>query len=682
MQQLPLGSERHAARILAGLDPDQCAVVEHDTGPACVTATPGSGKTHAVVHRIAYLVDVRGVDPARIFAVTFTKKAAGVMNDRLATLIGADRATVKTFHALAYAVCRKHFPDFKAWSEQIAYADAMYERWVADAIGRKNKKFEFGEEHLDWHGAETSVLLEWIALCKANAWAPWSDEALAFARAQRSPSWWDPALANDAYDLAERKRIAKRRMTFADMLIAADTLLEDDAIARAWATKWLHVIVDEGQDNSRVQSRLVTKIAGCGNVMLVGDDQQAIYRFAGASPDLFRAFATDHGATVLPLRYNYRSAQCIVQAGNLIAEGMADRDGREPMVAVRPEPGVLTIDVHASPEAEALGVVAEVRASHAAGLAWRDHYVLYRTRSMSRACEDALAQAAVPYCVLGGVPFYERHDAKVLIAYLRLARGHGTADDAVLSLKHPKRFLPNTFFDALRGYDGSWSQRAAAAAAADPRRQRDNQSSVEEWVDLITGLRAQALAGEPTAKLLEAIVARTRYMRELESETGRETLENDRKSDVLETIHAASIFPTIDGFLAHVQQATEASREASSPAAQAEDRVTLMTCHKSKGLEAPVVFVIGCNDRVMPHVLNKDLGEERRLAFVAFTRARDRLHVSYISGGSPSRYLDDIAPAATRMALVNEEYESYAALPAAPPRPIPSLLEKLLAPRG
>lgn len=626
--------------LLDGLDPDQRRVALHDKGPLCVAASPGSGKTHTAVRRMGYLVNVRGVIPARILAVTFTRKARVEMESRLVALLGESRVPdVRTFHSLSRQILAAEMRDFDAWQpDKVMASDAYYKRWIKEAIGKKNENQAHGDKHLEWRAAEPTLLRTFVQLCKAEGAEPWSDRAreLAerrFERLAHHPAA-DPALTNDAYHVAELKRIEARMMGFADWMVTALELLRMPETRDRWAAKHDYILVDESQDDSPLQSEMLVLLAQHTNIMAVGDCRQAIYAFAGASPELFRAFPVTHHATLAPLRYNYRSCDRVVQAGNLIADGLADQTLLEPMIASRGVEGVVSVTQYDSQEAEAEGVAIDIEERHAAGSSWGSHAILYRVRALSRACEDAFAKRGIPYHVVGGASFFEREDARILVAYLKLLAGKANVEDVCLTLRAPFRFLPRALFDALRATRWTegmrWSTAVVEAAQKCPRAERVEQTA-REWVALVRELAATLDKTSSIAETLQALVVRTRYMDWLKKEEGRETIENDRVSDVAEVVRASRAFQSIGEFLAHVDASIAAYDEAAGDEAEAEDRVLLLTMHACKGMEFEYVAAVSINDRVLPHVKAEDLEEERRLFYVAVTRAKDELHVSYVA---------------------------------------------------
>jgi DNA helicase-2/ATP-dependent DNA helicase PcrA len=620
-QQLALTSSRPSAeQILEGLDPEQREVALHDSGPAMVCASPGSGKTSSVIARLVYLVLARGVDPSRVLCVTFTKKAAAEMTERAARKLGEGRAQVRTFHALCALILRSDWSEWASW--KLDDKD-KYARLVKDACGH---------QHLEWSSADPKKVCAYIAIAKAEAARPGTTKAIDIARREYPR---DPTRAHEAYEVAEQLRRDSGLLQFADWMVETMELLErDENVRRKWASAFDYIMCDEVQDNNFVQDRLIELLGrDHRNVMAVGDEKQSIFKFVGARPDIFRAFQATWNARVVRLHRNYRSVGAVIDLANQVLA----TDGT--MTGVRPETGVVRVRSYPTRHDEARAVAEEMRARYEDGARWNDMVVLYRTNALSREIEEALLRRSVPYYVAGGTPFYERAEVKDLLSYVKIVGRRGRPEDARRSLRAPFRYIGKVFLDrvdveidAAKPGD-TWSDIVARAAAQTGVNKRQ-QKAAAAWAGLIEKLRANVdeKGRISPSTLLATVVRETKYLEWKRREDGENSIDDDHSLNVRELIGVASAYPTIDEMLAHVDVQVEASEKANDEDAL-RDRVTLMSCHRSKALEWKYVYVITCNDRVMPHAwatTPEALDEETRIAFVAFTRARDELSISYV----------------------------------------------------
>ncbi len=634
------GSAKSEAEILSGLNPEQTEVVLHDKGPILAVAVAGAGKTAAIVRRMGYLVKMRGVNPGRILAVTFSRKGADEMNERLEALIGKSDARVGTFHSLGLEVCKKEI-DLEDWT--IDDRD-RYRICIKDAVSYKEMK---------WEKADATLIASFIGLCKANLARPFSDTAIEIAQGiyRASPKQQAiPQKLNQAYEVAERLRRDRRLLTFDDMLLDSVELFQrDDSVRARWASRWDYVIQDEAQDQNLAQLMMGELLAkDHRNYCLVGDPAQTIYTWRGAQPTKLLGFEQSWGAKVVRMGRNYRCGSTIIDAANKSLDAM-DPEQRLPiaMIAERGVEGEVIAKVFEDLDAEGEEIAHKVLSMVEDGAKYSDFAVLYRTNAQSRAVEESMLSSRIPYRIIGGTNFYERREVRSLLSYLRLADGRGTFEDIERCINAPFRFLGRAFVDrvtdaAKEMMNGSskidWATlvRDVAMGAGVQSRQKE---SVYEWANLIerTAKRIQ-LAGETEspevkdagkpARLLEEIVHVTRYTSWLEKDEGEETTENSRVSNVRELIRAATRFPNVKELLDYIENVGRKAAKARKDTQP--NKVTLTTLHRSKGLEWPVVFLCGVSQGILPHARCEDIEEERRLFYVGVTRARDTLHVSSV----------------------------------------------------
>lgn len=619
------------SKLLVGLNPEQVAVVLHDKGPLRVIAVAGSGKTRSLVHRVAYLVEERGVDPGRILAVTFTKKAAEEMNARLRRLLSKTRARVGTFHSLAFEILCSEGP---AWS--VDDEGHQYRKLVTAVVGY---------QQMDWTGADLGAVLDYIAQCKANVELPGSDEARERARG------WGSSRLHEAYTLAEEQRKSARFWTYDDYLVGAVLLLEDPEREWGWTRKYEYVLQDEAMDVNPAQARMMLALAKeHGNYMVVGDLAQCVYKFRGADPRSLLEFESDWpGTTDVVMHRNYRSAEGIIAIANRLLSAM----GAGYMITpVRPHAGQVLLRVYEDQLEEAKGVVERMREIRHDGVAWSTMCVLYRMHTQSRALEDILLQAQIPYVVAAGGTFYRRKEVVGLLAYLRTLVPDSSWADVAPSLRSPYRYLSRALLSRCEQAVSEtelpvvWEEVLPAAVRGEPKGRE-----VLRWAVVIAALRKMASEGKPPGALLRRVIDDTGYIRDLVRENGAEGPENPHVSNVRDLLSLADKHGTVESLLAHVDTMSDKAVQARAGSG---DRVRLSTVHAAKGCEWEHAWVISCNEGVMPQancLENKDdLAEERRLAYVAFTRAKDELQISWVRRAvasatlpaKPSRFLQEV----------------------------------------
>lgn len=689
--KMPAVSELEA--LLAGLNPEQLEAVLHHLGPLRVGAVAGAGKTKSIVHRVAHLNRVHLVRLARILVMTFSKKAADEMNARLFQLIPDADARMGTFHSVARQFLIEEFPDRRIGQDG---------GWTVDKDGGRFRtvvKEVLGFRGMDWKGADITVVLQYIGLCKARCAPADTDAAEALAKAfhEKSPCMQrTPELLYQAYSMAENLRRQRLLITFDDMLLEMWQRLGTNEESRArWAARWDFVIQDEAQDENHVQRRIAELLAqDHRNYSAVGDPAQSIYGFRGSDPsgllsfmEKWKAPRDAQGNPIGPepksieMHRNYRCGSRIITAANGVLAAM-DKATKLDMT-ITPERGTegdVQGRVYVDADEEAGGVVQQIMQLHADGLPYKDIVVLYRTNSQSRGVEEELLSNRIPYVVVGGTNFYERMEVKALLAYLRLAAGRGKLEDVKRCINTPFQYLGAAFLQELEMAAGN-GERGNFGRVRRPneRDQTDwtlvvrgvaqgqrhaTKASAMKWCALvdslgrdITTVRANRARNNQApiypehrpAALLERIIQETEYTQWLTRDEGSESPENNRVSNVRELVRAAERFPTVDELLDYVEETLAAARKAKTDSGEG-NKVTLMSIHRSKGLEWKAVFIIGCNEKILPHGRAEDMGEEQRLFYVACTRARDLLVVTCVERAAvgtkvirldPSRFLTD-----------------------------------------
>ena len=633
------GEHRRAHELLAGLNPDQAEAVSHGDGPLLVVAGAGSGKTRVLTHRIAHLIGDRGVSPFEILAITFTNKAAEEMKHRVAALVGpvAARMWVSTFHAACVRILRRD-------GSRLGYPSSFTIYDQADAV--RLTGYVLRDLNVDTKRFAPRAVHATISAQKNDLVDPATYAASASGIYERRIA--------DVYTEYQARLEKAGAMDFDDLLGQAVRLLQTQPdVLEHYRTRFKHVLVDEYQDTNRAQNELVTLLAGTHrNVCVVGDSDQSIYRFRGADVrnilDFERAFPD---ATVVVLDQNYRSTQTILDAANAV---IANNVGRTPKALWTDSGGGERIVRYRADDEhdEASWISREMARLHDGGsYRWGDVAVFYRTNAQSRVLEEALVRAGIPYRVIGGTRFYDRREVKDALAYVRSAVNPTDEVSVKRVLNLPKRGIGDTTVGRLdawagaRGVTFTEALRAAEEAGVKGPALR----GIASFLSLLDELTARVDDGP--AALLEAAIGGSGYLAELEAERTVES--QGRIENLAELVGVAREVNDVDAFLESVSLVADV--DSLDPD---ESSVTLMTLHSAKGLEFPVVFLIGMEDGVFPHLRSlgepDELEEERRLAYVGITRARERLHLTSawsrtLFGSTqynpPSRFLDEI-PAA------------------------------------
>jgi DNA helicase-2/ATP-dependent DNA helicase PcrA len=617
--------------LLESLNPTQLDAVEHTEGPLLILAGAGSGKTRVLTHRVAYLIDQGLAAPEEVLAITFTNKAAREMKDRVALLVGPDsrRMWVSTFHAFCARILRE-FTIYDG-ADQVR----LVKRCIVE-LGKDPKRFNPRSFQAQISSAKNVLM------------AP--DDFL------RNTEGYIAENVAEVYDLYQKRLYENNAMDFDDLIMQTVALLElFPEVRERYQTRFKYIHVDEYQDTNHAQYRLVNILAaGHRNLCVVGDDDQSVYSWRGADIRNILDFERDYPeAKVVKLEQNYRSTQTILDAANAVVANNASRKPKALWTAGGEGERIRVFS--ASDEyAEARFVVSEVERLIEREASPRDISVFYRTNAQSRALEDVLVREGVPYQVVGGVRFYERAEVKDAMAYLSVISNPDDSVSLERIINVPKRGLGNTSVAKLQDYArrngiSLYGALAEADAVGLPGAAKKACRGVR---DLFEGLRVAARE-VPPAELIGAVLDESGYRQELEAE---DTVEAESRLENLEElINAAREYervepdPKLEGFLQ--EQALYSDQDSLSSEGGG---VTLMTLHNAKGLEFGHVFVVGMEEGTFPHARSLDehnLEEERRLAYVGITRARETLTLTHAKLRSswgereyrmPSRFLSEI----------------------------------------
>src|SRR5262245_5271926 len=632
--------------VLAGLNPVQReAVTASPDVPLLVVAGAGSGKTRVLTHRVAWLIGDQRVSPFALLAITFTNKAAGEMKERVGTLVGpvAHRMWVSTFHSACARILRREASHLGIRSSFSIYDQSDSVRLV-DYVRR--------DLNLDPKRFPARRLASQISALKNELVS--ADQALdgAAGPAERRVA--------EVYREYQRRLLEGSAADFDDLLLLAVRLFrEHPDVLEKWRKRFRQVLVDEFQDTNGAQWELVRLLTEeHRGVMVVGDQDQSVYRFRGADfRNLMRFEETFPDATVIVLEQNYRSTQRILDAANAVILNNAAR--RPKHLWTEQVGGELITRYHAQDEHDEAAYVAHEigRLTDSEGYSYSDVAVFYRTNAQSRVIEETLVRAGHPYRVVGGVRFYDRREVKDSLAYLRALVN---PDDEVSwrrIVNVPKRGVGDTSVGKVSAYaqEHGMTFRDALHRADDAGVSGKALGGIRDLLDILAEVEGAAATG--VAPVVQAVLEDTGYLAELESERSIEAearLENLQEligvcralDDALESGDVAGLAGIAsgsgDGDTAAVPSGldrVQAFLEAVSLVTDLDDiegdkrAVTLMTLHSAKGLEFPVVFLTGLEDGVFPHMRSlgdpEELEEERRLCYVGITRARERLYLCH-----------------------------------------------------
>ncbi|MFH9616919.1 DNA helicase PcrA [Streptomyces pratensis] len=647
------------AALLDGLNTEQRAAVVHAGSPLLIVAGAGSGKTRVLTHRIAHLLAERGVHPGQVLAITFTNKAAGEMKERVEDLVGprANAMWVMTFHSACVRILRRE-------SKRLGFTSSFSIYDAADS--KRLMALVCRDLDLDPKRYPPKSFTAKVSNLKNEL----IDEE---TFAGQAADGFEKTLAQ-AYALYQARLREANALDFDDIIMTTVHLLQAfPDVAEHYRRRFRHVMVDEYQDTNHAQYTLVRELVGPvgeadapGELCVVGDADQSIYAFRGATIRNILQFEEDYpDATTIMLEQNYRSTQTILSAANAVIERNESR--RPKNLWTNAGAGTRIAGYVADTEHDEAQFVADEidRLTDAGDAKAGDVAVFYRTNAQSRVFEEIFIRVGLPYKVVGGVRFYERKEVRDVLAYLRVLsnpedtvplrrilnvpkRGIGDRAEAMIDALSMREKI--SFPQALRRVDEAYGMAARSANA------------VKRFNTLMEELRTIVESGAGPAVVLEAVMERTGYLAELQASTDPQ---DETRIENLQELAAVALEFEQDraeeegtGTLAEFLEKVALVADADQIPDEDEDGsgvVTLMTLHTAKGLEFPVVFLTGMEDGVFPHMRAlgqvKELEEERRLAYVGITRARERLYLTRASMRSawgqpsynpPSRFLEEI----------------------------------------
>ena len=672
----------HSVDLTQGLNPQQAAAVEHTGSPLLIVAGAGSGKTAVLTRRIAHLMSHRGVAPWQILAITFTNKAAAEMKERIAGLIGpvAERMWVATFHSICVRILRQQAQLVPGLNTNFTIYDSDDSRRLLSMIGK--------DMNLDLKKFTGRVLANAISNHKNELVGP--DRAMAEAQTTKNP--FEVTVA-EVYAEYQRRLRAANALDFDDLIGEVVRIFtEHPQVTDYYRRRFRHVLIDEYQDTNHAQYRLVAALVGDGpdapELCVVGDSDQSIYAFRGATIRNIQEFERDYPqARTILLEQNYRSTQTILSAANAV---ISQNDGRRDknLWTDHGQGEQITGYVADNEHDEARFIASEIDALADKGRNYSDIAVMYRTNNASRALEDIFIRSGIPYKVVGGTRFYERKEIRDVIAYLRALENPDDTVSLRRIVNEPRRAIGDkaqatvALYAENHGVSFGKGLRAAAEGKVDMLATRAK-NAVAGFVEMMDGLRTATpdllneVTGQPDlGELISRVLDATGYKDVLEA--SNDPQDGARLDNLNELVSVAREFSSeaanqvayaeMDGGEVELEEgmpapgSLQAFLERVSLVADADQipdddqgMVTLMTLHTAKGLEFPVVFVTGWEDGQFPQVRAlgdpDELSEERRLAYVGITRARERLYLTRAmirsSWGNPmtnpaSRFLGEV----------------------------------------
>ncbi len=636
---------------LAGLNPQQKEAASHGDGPLLVLAGAGSGKTRVITTRVAWLLQ-RGVRPDSILAVSFTNKAANEMRERVAGIVGADtarRVHLSTFHALGAAILRE---DIQRLGFQKPFTI------VDEGERRRMVRLILKELRLDGTKSGAARILSLISRAKNAMREP----------AEMPEARYDPEMprAQRLYDVYNQTLKNQNAVDFDDLLLLPTQLMEaDDDVRDKYRGRFRFVMVDEYQDTNALQLRMLDQLVSQPqrNLVVVGDDDQSIYGFRGASSDTILRFDTMFpGARVIALEQNYRSVGSVLEAANTLIRHNPTRRKKELWSNLGAGRKIISFE-HSTPAAEADFVAQWIRRqAEAEQRSWHDFAILYRSNTQAHVFEEVLRAREVPYRVLGGQSLFDNKEVRDLLAYLRLVLN--PRDDLALRrvANVPPRGIGTGTFERINAAakSGMTLFEALAKTGDEASLQARTRDGIRTLVAAVRDARETMRSA--SAPELERVVRD--YVKALGLEQGVYAAESNPNAararwaavesllEGLGRVEGTSAWSALDNWVA---SASLESRGADDEDEKSRHRVTLLTIHASKGLEFPVVFITGMNEGLLPHSRALDeLGgveEERRLCYVGMTRAKQRLFMTRAASTTkrqqrfalkPSRFLAEL----------------------------------------
>ncbi|WP_371362279.1 ATP-dependent DNA helicase PcrA [Sporomusa rhizae] len=632
--------------IFDRLNPSQQEAVAHMNGPLLIMAGAGSGKTKVLTSRIAHLL-AQGVAPYNILAITFTNKAAAEMKERVAGIVGltAKDIWLSTFHAFCAKFLRMEIENLGGYTRNFVIYDASDSQSI---IKTCLKELNLDEKQFTPYGVQSTISNAKNALQDVREFTSQAD------------NFYNLRVA-EVYKLYQQKLKTNNALDFDDLLMLAVELLEYNATVREkYQDKFHYILIDEYQDTNRAQYRLARILAAkYRNICVVGDVDQSIYAWRGADIQNILDFESDYPDTkVIKLEQNYRSTQTILDAANAVIENNCNRKPKS--LWTDNQSGETITHYLAMDERDEARYIADniVKLNTVYRTPYKDMAILYRTNAQSRAIEEGLRNAAIPYTMVGGLRFYDRKEIKDIMGYIKVIFNPSDAISLLRIINVPRRGIGDTTIGRLQEYSIK-NDVPLFDAVSNPDLVPGLTSRAKHQLEALAELIFNLMSCQntlPIADFVDKVMRDSGYLAELEADS--DPLAPNRIENLKELVSDAKKFAeteienSLEDFLSRVSLLTDSDK-----AEDGDDQVTVMTLHSAKGLEFPIVFLAGLEEGIFPHVRTlmdeREIEEERRLCYVGITRAERKLYISnarqrMIYGNivcySPSRFLDEIPP--------------------------------------
>jgi len=594
---------------------NQLKAINHYKGNCCVLASAGSGKTSVLTNRIANLINEHKVNPGNILAITFSVKARENMQDRLSGLIGdkINKVTIETFHAFGNKILKESKYNYfhnkiKQWQQ----------KQIINNIVIKLLQIERLEADV-----ETKDILSFISYQKNNL-LEYNDELI-----ETTYIPYKLHTMQNIYQRYETIKKSEKLMDFDDMLLHTYKLLESNNIERdKYQDRYKYILVDEFQDTNLAQYEIVRLLGKkYNNVFVVGDPLQNIYEWNLSNNDYLIDFYKDWIDTkVIPLNINYRSYQDIVEMSNKLVSNTKETTHKNycESIANKSKYKIPEFSCFINEEKEAKNIAKKILEIKNKELNYSDFAILTRTNYQIQAIEKGLYENSIPYEIIGGSLFYELKEIKDMISYLRLAKDINNDEAFTQIYNSPNRYLGNVFLNEVSTYAEKYKKSLFSSMLLFPRSNEWRyKKGISELYDIISKIKKKKKKKYKVGDLINIIRKDLDYDKYIKKEDNDSNIRNEKIDNLDNLVIFANNYDTIDNFLKEVDNLLGFSKEEGN-----KDRVKVMTVHKSKGLEFPVVFVAGVNDSLLPHAKSDNENEEKRLLYVGLTRAEQMLFVS------------------------------------------------------
>lgn len=583
----------------------QRQAVYHNEGPMMVLAGPGSGKTTVITYRTKYLIENCGADPSNILVITFTKAAAMEMRERFEALMKEERVPVSfgTFHAIFFRILK------------FAY------RYDAANIIREEQRVQIIRELMEHCEVDVEDEAEFVSSILAEI-SSVKGEMMSLDHYYAKNC--SEQVFKQLYQGYEKKLENLNLIDFDDMLVMCyDLFKERKDILAAWQRKYKYILIDEFQDINRVQYEIVRMLAAPeNNLFIVGDDDQSIYRFRGAKPEIMLGFEKDYpNAKRILLDVNYRSTREIVEAAGCLIGYNKARFSKE-IVTKKGQGKPVVTKQWPNPQEEALGIIHEIQDYIKAGYQYSDIAVLYRTNLGPRLLAERLMEYNIPFCMRDSMPnLYDHWISRNILSYIRAAAGNLERANVLQIINRPKRYVSR---EALEAPNISWESVKSFY--------QDKSWMVERIEQLEYDLRMlRGLAPLAAVNYIRKAIGYDGYLKEYAEYRRMKLEELIETADQLQ--ESAAGFKTFEAWTLHMEQYGKQLAQQAKSREKSVEGISLMTMHSSKGLEYKIVYIPDVNEGVIPHtkaILDADIEEERRMLYVAMTRAKDRLQISFV----------------------------------------------------